>query len=104
MIEFNKHHYSDLWERQEHYKKTLGTPLDPYNHYINMIGAVMAPCDPARTKFPHNIQTKQELIKIIMLAQADAIKGKMDISSLKPPKAKRSLIEKLFRKKKNEGQ
>lgn len=101
MIEFNKHHYSDLWERREHYRKTLGLPYDLYHYYVNMIGKVMDTCDPTTTKFPHTIQVKQELIKIIMLAQADAVQNKLDVSSLKPKQVKRNLIQKLFKRKKD---
>lgn len=100
-IEFNKHHYSDLWQRQEHYRKTLGRSSDSYNHYINMIGAVLATCDESKTKFPHTIHNKQELIKIIMLAQADAVRAKLDISSLKAPKAREGLFKNLFKRDKD---
>lgn len=92
MIEFNKHHYSDLWVRREHYKKALGVPSDPYDGYINMINSV----------FPgtRTVVEKQELIKIIMLAQADAVNNKLDVSSLKAPKVKRGLLNRIFKRKK----
>lgn len=99
MIEFNKHHYSDLWDRQEHYKNTLGGSSDPYNHFVNMIGKTLEPVDVSRTKFPHTIQVKQELIRIIMLAQAYAVNNKLDVSSLKPPKKKHGLLKRIFKRK-----
>lgn len=98
-IEFNKHHYSDLWEKREYYRKVLGTPNEPYDFYLNMIGHTIAPF--LTQQFPCSIATKQELIKIIMLAQADAVSNKLDVSSLKKPKPKRSLFKRLFKRGKD---
>lgn len=98
MIEFNKHHYSNLWERQEYYNNVLGGSTDPYNRFVNMIGETLESVDTNITKFPHTIQVKQELIRIIMLAQAHAIRSKLDVSSLKPPKQKHSLIKRIFKR------
>lgn len=94
MIEFNKHHYSDLWEKQAYYIATVGVPIEPYDFYIRAIGSVI-------TGFPRTVAEKQELIKIIMIAQADAVRNKLDVSSLKPKQVKRSLFKKLFKRKKD---
>jgi hypothetical protein len=90
MIEFNKHHYSDLWEKQQHYIATVGASPEPYDFYIRAIGSVIA-------GFPRTVAEKQELIKIIMLAQADAVNNKLDVSSLKPKETKPRF--KLFKRK-----
>lgn len=99
MIEFNKHHYSNLWERQEHYRNILGGSTDPYNQFVNMIGKTLESVNTNVTKFPHTIEIKQELIRIIMLAQAHAIDNKLDISSLKPSKPKISLVKRILKRK-----
>lgn len=78
MIEFNKNHYLDLEERRDFYKQKLGDPVNTniYNYYIDMIGAAIAErvkdADFNHMKFPCSIGIKQEMIKIIMIIQADA--------------------------------
>ncbi len=77
MIEPGKHHYSDLEERRAFYNQHFGGDTDPYDKYINMIGfAIELRCrdaDANPLKFPHSIGTKQEIIKILMLIQEEAI-------------------------------
>lgn len=96
MIEFNKHHYSGLWEKQKHYIATLGALGEPYDFYVRAIGSVISPF--LIKQFPCSIEMRQELIKIIMIAQADAINNKLDVSSLKPREKKPGLFKKIFRK------
>lgn len=78
MIELNKNHYLDLEERRDFYKQKLGDPVNTniYNYYIDMIGTAIAErvkdADFNRMKFPCSIGIKQEMIKIIMIIQADA--------------------------------
>lgn len=82
MIEFNRGHYSRLKDKQEYYNKVLGNRADPYDNFVNMIGLVISPY--LTTQFPCSISIRQELIKIIMIAQADAVRNNLDVTSLEP--------------------
>lgn len=100
MIEPHKHHYADLDKRKADYKQLLGEPpvdSNIYEYYINMMDLAIQSrskdTDANRLKFPHSIGTKQELIKVIMIIQQDAIR-----SVIAPPPPKKKLFGK-WRKK-----
>lgn len=102
MIDFNKGHYLDIEGRREFYRKAIGEPPSDgniYNYYLNMIDAAIqsgaADNDFNRSKFPHSVRAKQEMIKIIMIIQADARKpGFEDIAE---PVTKETPKKKLFK-------
>lgn len=91
MIEHGKGHYLNLEERRDFYKQKLGDPIntDIYNYYINMMDTAIQhranDADANPLNFPHSVGTKQELIKIIMIIQADAIARSSESSELKKP-------------------
>lgn len=109
MIEFNKNHYLDLEDRRVFYKQKLGEPIntDIYNYYINMIGVAIdhrsKDADFNHMAFPYSIGTKQELVKIIMIIQADAKAAIMALEGSAPAvveakPAKKKLFKKWKRK------
>lgn len=105
MIEHNKGHYLDLGERRNFYKQKLGNPItsDIYNYYINMMDAAIEhrskDADFNRLKFPFSIGAKQELIKVIMIIQADAkvnAEAEIRASQIIQPKTAKVPKKKLF--------
>lgn len=77
------------------YKEKLGDAPDDahiYNYYLNMIDTAIqmgiTDNDFNRMKFPHSIRTKQEMIKIIMIIQADARKDQPKPTLVKKPEKK----------------
>lgn len=89
VIEPNRGHYDNLEETRKAYIRILGSPVAAngrmYNYYINMVGVALEPHLYKKRsrlsrlfkkiipiKFPYSISTQQELIRIFMIAQADA--------------------------------
>ncbi len=73
--------FADIDSYRAFYRGKLGeAPNDThiYNYYLNMIDCAIqsgaGDTDFNRDRFPHSIRTKQEMIKIIMIIQADARK------------------------------
>lgn len=94
----NKSHHSNLDERREFYKLSLGEPPEDdniYNYYLNMFGMAIAPYNAG---FPYTIHIRQELVKIIMMIQEDiSADANRQIGIRKNPK---KFIKNLFKRKK----